>query len=72
MKDDEWELLVAIANKKYGEWPTNAVAELGMNDKRAEYILEKWSRKEWLEYGVSPFWGWLLEKGLEAAKSRPH
>jgi len=40
------------------------VADLGLNEKRADFILEKWTRRGWYEYGVSPFAGWLSDEGL--------
>lgn len=36
---------------------------VGMNEKRAAYILEKWCGKDWYEYGVSVFAGWLTKEG---------
>lgn len=41
-----------------------AADECGMNDKRAAYILEKWSDKGWYDYGVSLRAGWLTTEGL--------
>jgi len=84
MKDDEWELLVEIAKvpktkrTEFGwlsveEFPRDVAKRLGMNENRAWYILEKWANKGWLEYGVSPFYGWLTDKGKEVAFGvRPH
>jgi hypothetical protein len=38
-----------------------------MNHKRAWYLLEKWSDKDWYEYGVCLDLGWLTDKGKEKA-----
>lgn len=32
--------------------------QLGMNEKRAFYILEKWDRKGWIDYGTWVWGGW--------------
>ena len=34
------------------------VESLGMNEKRAAYLLGKWTGKRWWDYGVSLFSGW--------------
>jgi hypothetical protein len=35
--------------------------------KRAYYLLEKWSEKDWYDYGVALDLGWLTDKGKETA-----
>lgn len=40
------------------------VQGVGMNEKRAAYIFEKWESKGWLECGVSVMAGWLADKGM--------
>jgi hypothetical protein len=40
------------------------VCDLKINEKRAAYILEKWCRKNWYEYGVSLMAGWLTKEGM--------
>lgn len=38
--------------------PLDAAAEIGMNEKRAMAILEKWTGRGWWDYGVSAQCGW--------------
>ena len=33
--------------------------------KRAWYLLEKWSQKDWYDYGVSLDLGWITPEGLD-------
>ena len=35
--------------------------ELGINEKRAAYLFEKWTDKGIYNYGVSPMAGWLVD-----------
>lgn len=35
--------------------------ELGINEKRAFYLLQKWADKGWIEYGVWAWGGWFTE-----------
>ena len=68
MKDDErmlWDEVRRLTRDD-SEKPyiRKIVADIGMNERRASYILEKWCSKGWLECGVSPFAGWLTELGL--------
>jgi len=67
MKDDEKELLEWL-QKRTTEDPNppyvrQLVADLGMNEKRAACILEKWAGKGWYDYGVSVMAGWLTDEG---------
>ncbi len=67
MKQDEKELLERL-QKRTAEDPNppyvrQLVRDLGMNEKRAAYILEKWYGKGWYECGVSIMAGWLTEEG---------
>ncbi|KAF6564513.1 hypothetical protein G9G63_10240 [Paenibacillus sp. EKM202P] len=39
-----------------------------MHHKRAWYLLEKWSGKNWYEWGVTMDLGWLTLEGEKAAK----
>lgn len=39
-----------------------------MNYKRAWYLLDKWSRKGWYEYGVTLDLGWLTNEGKKKAQ----
>ena len=38
-------------------------ADLGIPPKRATYLVEKWAEKRYINYGTSPFAGWITEKG---------
>lgn len=70
IKPDEKHLLIKIREAGKAEklpYVRAIVSFLGINEKRAEYIFEKWCRKDWYEYGVSPFAGWLTQKGKLAA-----
>ena len=64
MKEDEQRLMDEIRNKaRTGEMPyvRAIVRELGMNENRAAYICEKWTRKGWYDYGVNVLAGWLTD-----------
>lgn len=37
-----------------------------INYKRAWYLLEKWSGKDWYDYGVTLDLGWITKEGNEA------
>ncbi len=67
MKDDECCLLTVLRKRtKFGHvYVRDLVTELGMNEKRAAYILEKWYDKGWYECGVSIMAGWLTEEGMK-------
>ncbi len=68
MKPDEKELLELLQNrtKEHPRLPSvrDVVKDLGMNEKRAAYLLEKWYAKGWYEYGVSVLAGWLTDEGM--------
>ena len=79
MKPDEerlWEELVKLGGLRRGNgWRVittvrEKVKELGIPEKRAEYILEKWTAKGWYEYGVNVFYGWLTVEGMEEGMAR--
>ena len=38
--------------------------DFSIHYKRAWYLLEKWSRKGWYDYGVSLDLGWITPEGL--------
>lgn len=62
MKPDELALLTELrVRTEAGERPyvRDIVRELGMNEKRAAYILMKWHRRGWYEWGVNILAGWL-------------
>ena len=68
MKDDEKQFLNAVANK--GEMTVREVIDAApLHHKRAWYLLNKWSRKGWYEWGVKMDIGWLTPEGKAAAKS---
>ena len=69
MKEDERKLLIELQNRsKTGEPPyvREIINELGINEKRATYICEKWTNKGWYDYGVNILAGWLTEAGKYA------
>lgn len=77
MKEDERRFLLDIYNrcrngyaKKDGISPREIINEEGfyMHYKRAWRILEKWSGKDWYEWGVTMDLGWLTPNGMEKAK----
>ena len=74
MKPDEVLFLKELCRMQYArrrpndEFATDVGVRLGLHEKRAAYMLEKWSGKGWWECGVSLRTGWLTEKGLEAAR----
>ena len=66
MKEDEKKLLQLIFA---GSTPCAALTYLGIPLNRARYLLEdKWSQKDWYDYGVSWDLGWLTEEGKVAAR----
>ncbi|GGH46040.1 hypothetical protein GCM10008014_08450 [Paenibacillus silvae] len=77
MKEDEKRFLIDIYNrchngylKKDGISVKELIQEDGfyMHNKRAWYLLGKWTRKGWYEYGVNVRVGWLQPEGIEKAK----
>lgn len=66
IKPDEKELLKTLQERSTLASPAHVrliVGFLGMNEKRAAYILGKWSDKGWYDYGVSVMAGWLTQEG---------
>ena len=61
IKADEHEYYAAIQVKGRGVFADVVAERLGMEWNRAEYILEKWSRRGWWEWGVSIRSGWLTD-----------
>lgn len=72
MKEDERAFLLKLSAERPrqvdGPFATDVALALGIPIKRAEYILKKWTDKDWWDYGVSLRTGWLTEEGLQAAK----
>ena len=70
MKDDEIAFLLLCAGniKPHGTaWPRH-IRPSTMHYKRAWYLLLKWSRKGWYDYGVTLDMGWMMDAGLAAAE----
>lgn len=59
MKLDEqrfWKLV-----KEGNGTPRDIVESIGMNEKRALYLCQKWADQGIYDYGVSPLYGWVVE-----------
>ncbi len=69
MKTDEALLLLAIALRSSSEDVRSIIDRLGVNHKRACYLLGKWAAKGWYNYGVTVDLGWLTEEGLAQART---
>ena len=41
-------------------------AELGMSEHRGAYLVNKWAREGFVDWGVSPMGPWLTDKGVDA------
>lgn len=72
MKDDERAFLLALDARTISLRARHLTAldgGAGINipEKRAEYLLEKWSRAGWWDYGVSARTGWLTDAGRAKA-----
>ena len=65
MKVDERRLLEKLIDRD-NDIPISSweiAQSIGMHYKRARYILrDKWTAKEWYEYGVSWRVGWLIDR----------
>jgi hypothetical protein len=71
MRPDERTLLTIFYIRSPGNqrpYMRALVHELGINEKRAAYICQKWMGKGLYEYGVNVLAGWLTDKGREAAE----
>lgn len=71
MKEDEKLFLMDVLIRCWaGFRPRQLINEPGfyMNHKRAWYLLEKWGRKDWYEWGVTMDLGWLTDEGIAKAK----
>lgn len=68
-KDQPFGVLVSLLNLNDSKTPRQIIAEQETyNHKRLWYVLEKFERKGWLEYGTSLGSAWITEKGIEKAK----
>jgi len=73
VKDDELRYMKALANLRTSSMSLDPLADyvaeqLGINHKRADYILRKWENKGWWDYGVSLRAGWLTADGMQQLK----
>ena len=59
---DEIEFYAAIRTKGRGVFADTVAERIGLNENRAYYLLEKWTRQGWWEYGVSVRSGWLTDE----------
>jgi hypothetical protein len=55
-------MLLETEDRRVAKMPSGARIDWNQGD----YILDKWTRKGWWEYGVSARSGWLTPKGVEA------
>ncbi len=77
MKPDEKALLMLAAKRHGGAFKVSGAvpfidaiaAEIGMNEKRAVGLAEKWDRKGWWDSGVTTRSGWFTEAGFAFASS---
>lgn len=67
MKPDEAVFLRAVADMPHGWFVRDVMERLPVPWKRLLYLLKKWTRKGWYEYGVNPELGWLTFRGRMAA-----
>ena len=68
-KPDEISFMrLLLANLEPRKTPYQLRGEPGFpaNEKRAMFLLLKWSGKDWYNYGVSPYHGWLETEGIIA------
>lgn len=76
MKPDEQNFLIHILvhqGKAYNSEPTvrRIIEFIGINHKRAWYLLDKWAGRGWYEYGVCIDLGWLTPEGVAYIKQIP-
>ena len=71
MKDDETKLLRLVYENQNLTPRAIMNSGIGIHHKRCRYFLDKWSDKDWYDYGVSVDLGWLTNKGIEVAKELP-
>lgn len=67
IKQDEKQLLEAMQTHSIsGIRIPDLVRDLGMHEKRAMYIMEKWAGRGLYDYGIHVMGGWLTPEGKEA------
>lgn len=71
MKDDEAGFMFAVAMRPAGADVRDVIRMQHMHYKRCWYLLEKWARKGWYDYGVTLDLGWLTPKGFAEIKVDP-
>ena len=64
MKDDEKQYFIELWKLKNDRRKFLDYTFKNSNSKRFMYILEKWWRKQFWEYGVSLRGGWFIEKNI--------
>lgn len=78
MKPDEIQLLIALLEHQGGAYnPNQATARDLINNapfpihyKRCWYLLGKWTKKGWYDYGVTLDLGWLTPQGVAVAQTQ--
>ena len=65
MKTDERKFAALVLQCQHGYEIREVMNTCGVPFKRCVYYLEKWSRKDWYDYGVSLDLGWLTALGIE-------
>ena len=63
---DEQRLFEELASWKPLKTTRDIVRELDISEKRAAYILSKWERRGWWEYGCNILAGWFTDAGHSA------
>ena len=66
-KPDEIELynILRLAKPAPGIRPNDIAKKIDMPEKRCYYLLGKWTKKDWWEYGVSLRTGWFTKDAPE-------
>jgi hypothetical protein len=74
VKPDERAFLLKLLAERprqlaQGPYATDVGVSLGIHEKRALYLLRKWTGKSWWNWGVSLRGGWLTAKGIRVAQA---
>ena len=67
MKEEEQLLLIAISRKSMTPRDIIPIFKGKISHKRVNYLLEKWAKKGWYDYGVTLDLGWLTPEGITRA-----
>jgi hypothetical protein len=62
IKEDEKELWYELQISKTMFFPLDIIHMIGMNEKRACYILQKWTDRGIWNYGGNPLFGWFEDE----------